>query len=1166
MVRAARIAHHVCRETTTISSQSLTPAPNVEPLPGYRLIERLGRGGFGEVWKAEAPGGLHKAIKFVYGDMDATDDSDLAEQELKSLSRIKSIRHPYILSIERFDVVEGQLLIVMELADRNLWDRFRECRTQGLPGIPKAELIGYMDEAAEALDLMNSQYNLQHLDIKPQNLFLVYNHVKIADFGLVKDFEGKRGTITGGVTPVYAAPETFDGWVSRNSDQYSLAIVYQELLTGQRPFNGTMARQLVLQHLQAPPDVSSLPECDRPIIQRALAKKPDDRFPSCAALVQALFEAGAPATSNGVAAPAPIIVEERREEASGIVSGIHTAPANPRSLQDKRGSATQVRPRDEAQPAFELPPVVSYEADETGVLVPSLVIGLGGVGSQVLRLFRRALADRYGVKSLPHIRMMAADTDPASLRALTHEQFHGQALTADELFHTGLGRPSRYLRGDLVAGIDTWLGHSTLYRLPKNPGAAELRAFGRLAFLDHAANFARRIRTQLEACRHADALAESNRVTHLGVRNTGPRVYIVAGLAGGTGGGMFIDAAYLARSILSQLGEAAPQVIGLLLLPPCDRLVGPSALANAHAALMELNHFGLPTTVYSARFEPKQPAVNDANPAFQRAMLMPLADPTNEKAAQAALGQASGWLMRELMTPVGAAAERHRDAMEAARPSERPVVQTAATYQFAWPRERTARLAARHLGRLLLNRWMAKDGGQCRATVTNWVEEQWDAQGISPERLAEKIHDRVTSQLGKPALDQVERLAAPLAENDFAESTPDAFHDVFDRICHLMGPPDPCFTKVMGGRIVPMMEKARAELSRECDKLVADLATRAVELPGMRIVGAEEVAKQVSEKAKNALGSYESLTESLTKEVAEEAKKLAQMIINLDRQQLSAKKREPVVRAMFDLVRSFPKKQYQSMLAKTLRDTYRGMLGTMPDYLQEMNLCRERPAEVIKELDRRTSAEADFDVALGPGRSLLPGGDSSADEFAKRLAAELTEQEILAADAAMQAQIDERFHGLVNFCLGNGPKAEHLADVMEATCEEFFLKRLAHANPADLLQDYDLADVLKTAIRDGHPPLATPECGIDSLVTIVTRPPSQAGDRVYEAVSQELNGAGVASCECQSEVLLYRELRQLPITRLPHMGQLAREAYQKALAEGLVLPHSRLDIIWQPVN
>lgn len=260
-----------------------------EPIPGYRLIERLGRGGFGEVWKAEAPGGFLKAIKFVFGDLDSADDTARpAEQEKKALERVKLIRHPYILSLEQVQVVDGQLIIVMELADRNLWDRFRECRAQGLPGIPRDELLRYMEETAEALDLMNNHYNIQHLDIKPQNLFLVYNHIKVADFGLAKMFEGGRGTITGGVTPVYAAPETFEGWISRYTDQYSLAIVFQELLTGTRPFNGSNTRQLLMQHLNGQPDLSHLPECDRAIIARALAKKPDDRWPSCMEMVRAL--------------------------------------------------------------------------------------------------------------------------------------------------------------------------------------------------------------------------------------------------------------------------------------------------------------------------------------------------------------------------------------------------------------------------------------------------------------------------------------------------------------------------------------------------------------------------------------------------------------------------------------------------------------------------------------------------------------------------------------------------------------------------------------------------------------------------------------------------------------------------------------------------------------
>src|SRR5437870_12052714 len=145
-----------------------TKAPHAEPIPGYRLLEPLGSGGCGEVWKCEAPGGLFKAIKFVYGDLDALGgDGAQAEEELLAIERVKAIRHPFLLSMDRVECIDGELMIVTELPDRNLHDVLVEYRKAGLPGIPRHELLRFLHEAAEVPDLMNLRHGLQHLAVKP---------------------------------------------------------------------------------------------------------------------------------------------------------------------------------------------------------------------------------------------------------------------------------------------------------------------------------------------------------------------------------------------------------------------------------------------------------------------------------------------------------------------------------------------------------------------------------------------------------------------------------------------------------------------------------------------------------------------------------------------------------------------------------------------------------------------------------------------------------------------------------------------------------------------------------------------------------------------------------------------------------------------------------------
>src|SRR4029078_1749753 len=111
--------------------------------------------------------------------------------ELKALERVKGVRHPFLLSLERFEVVNGRLAILTELADMSLDQRLDQWRARGLTRIPRGELLRYIADAAEPLDFLAQRHNLLHLDIKPENLLILGDHVKVADFGLVKELASR---------------------------------------------------------------------------------------------------------------------------------------------------------------------------------------------------------------------------------------------------------------------------------------------------------------------------------------------------------------------------------------------------------------------------------------------------------------------------------------------------------------------------------------------------------------------------------------------------------------------------------------------------------------------------------------------------------------------------------------------------------------------------------------------------------------------------------------------------------------------------------------------------------------------------------------------------------------------------------------------------------------
>jgi formylglycine-generating enzyme required for sulfatase activity/tRNA A-37 threonylcarbamoyl transferase component Bud32 len=252
------------------------------PLPEYELVQRLGRGGVGEVWKARGPGGYPVALKFLQLDAAA------GTVEQRSLDALKNadVRHPQLVAVFGVWQRDDYLVVAMELGDRTLLDCLNEYRRQGQAGIPAAELLEYLREAAKGLDHLNAR-GIQHRDVKPQNFLLVGGGVKVADFGMAKLLRHSQSGHSGSMTPAYAPPEFFHNEVSRQSDQYSLAVTYCQLRSGRLPFEGHPAA-LAAGHLFQPPDLSMLPEAERPAVARALDKSPAGRWPSCRAFIDGL--------------------------------------------------------------------------------------------------------------------------------------------------------------------------------------------------------------------------------------------------------------------------------------------------------------------------------------------------------------------------------------------------------------------------------------------------------------------------------------------------------------------------------------------------------------------------------------------------------------------------------------------------------------------------------------------------------------------------------------------------------------------------------------------------------------------------------------------------------------------------------------------------------------
>ncbi len=301
---AARVRPDPAHETTLPLRDAGMPAVG-ETVAGYVVAAEIGRGGMGRVYRAtHEVTGQQVALKMLLPKL-----IDQPRQKARFVNEAKVIArldHPNLVPLLGFLQADRRAFIVMPFIEGRTLDRL--LRREGrLPLTVAVDLFAQMcDGIAAAHEL-----GVMHRDLKPSNVIVRPDgRVMITDFGIARAVGSEKLTLTGMVvgTAEYLSPEQASGTARDDlrSDVYALGVLLYEMLTGQVPFRHPNAAQVLMKHVQAPPPpprgiVPDLPEAVERALLRALAKAPDDRYPTITAFKEAVLAAA----NAGSTAPPP---------------------------------------------------------------------------------------------------------------------------------------------------------------------------------------------------------------------------------------------------------------------------------------------------------------------------------------------------------------------------------------------------------------------------------------------------------------------------------------------------------------------------------------------------------------------------------------------------------------------------------------------------------------------------------------------------------------------------------------------------------------------------------------------------------------------------------------------------------------------------------------------
>lgn len=1111
-------------------------AADTEALPGYRCVRRLGRSSRGETWLIKTEDEAQHVLKWV-----------IEGAGLRHARKLTSYRHPFLINWERTELNGADLYLIAEWAEDTLEAQLAESMAKGDKGIHPDILFRALEELAEVLDYLHTKQQLIHGRLSLRQIGIQHGHVKLLDWGLLQP-EKLAYQDWALASLQTTAPEVLLGKPEPASDQFSLAALYIQACTGNLPLPATSIPELFHQRQEHSYDCKAIREPERVVLTRALHQEPSSRFPSCIAFVKALSKVREP--SKSISKPTIVIpevalpaVKQEAKPPEPVVPEAappiaHQVPEQVPSVIIESLMAVEegVDSRHPDSAFLNLNNLAYHSKVQSyGVLTPTMIIGLGRHGQNVLHEFSQLCHECFdGINQLPHLRVVALENGPTD-HGSPGAQKPG-ALGKEHYFPCSLPEGEALKTVCQDSQVKTWLPSGNHVQ---QPGLHP--SHGRLAFALSYNALRKRLQEECKTMLRSESMMQSTQATGLSIRqDLTPAFYLVAGLDEGISSGIIADVAYLLRSIIAETGWGNGKLFGLFFLPHDEQ--SEQVKSQAYASLVELNHY-----TQESQFSARYTGADELHFAFQPfddAFFNKLPVPSHENANSTLYRNSANWLMRDVTSELGSLRQASRETTRAFASNTSPWYGHGLTALRSSHDQADTSLKNKLLGKLI-GYWLDHNHEREEAI---WADgERFVNENIhSASALLERFQHLAAIVLGCEPARLIDEWVAPLRKGAAARPSLEALaRDIMHKV-------ESNFGTSAGYQSSPVLAAFQQEaegITAEITKKINPFLMQYLDRPGQRMGAAMRVGQLILQWVNHHLGELQARHLVIHQDMIRSERTITQMIKQEERSFAIMGKQRLVSQIAQDLM-DYPGRVLKEDIFARAVHVFQDLKNAIEDSLRRLY-----PAEkILRDL------QTEYLAPVPTLDHLLLDGERTFEDRCNALIKMLPEDIYVRLDADLSEAL-KRFHSnYPDVCMGHGPSFKDVFALLDNSLEECLEGLLPSEDAAEQLlamPSQAVVEQLRQSYRDARPDLMENKRSRQGAFCLLLTPNSDAGQELLQMAQATLPQIVAAPEGQPGEILLYRETGCL----LPHeIYPEGKKAYDLMVKDRATSPHSRFDI------